>query len=380
MTSDINKRLEQMRVRRRGTDRLDRLTEDAKTEVLAKSLSLEAWEKRASVQPFTRYALGAMQEVGPDYTRISIETARRVGDQLDTGLSAAGFSVEFRLQGSVPLNVHIRGVSDVDLLSIDTSFLTYMPAGLRGRLGRYVPTGKTSISVLLALREHAEKILKAAFPAAKVDTSGGKAINISGGSLPRLVDVVPAHWHDTITYQASAKEHDRGITILNKAVPETIANLPFLHIKCISDRCDSVLGGLRKAIRLCKNVKAEAEGDGMEIGLPSFDIAAIMYHADLTALRAGSTYELAILAETQRHLDALACDHDYAKTFMVPDGSRQIFNTSSKLIGLNRLSTEMDALIRQVAKEQSFELSLYANPSLAESRRVAASIYLPTPA
>jgi len=377
MANDINNRLERIRKRRSGTDRLYLLAEDARREILAKSIVEESWEKRAAkTKPYTRYALAAMQEVSPDYTRISIETAERVGRQLDTKLTTAGFSVEFRLQGSVPLNVHIRGVSDVDLLNIDTSFLTYSVNGQRSRGGLYTSSVKNSIGVLSDLRRESEKILKIAFPVAKVDISGGKAITLSGASLARPVDVVPAHWHDTIDYQASGQEHDRGVTILNKKVPESIKNLPFLHIKHIDDQCKATLGGLRKAIRLCKNVKADNEEEGVAIALPSFDICATMYHANPIGLIGGYANELAILAETQRHLDHLACNHEHAKTLKVPDSSRTIFDTPSKLEGLNRLSREMDNLLRDVAKEQNLLLAVHATPPLADCRVAISSGYV----
>lgn len=373
MAGDINKRINQLRARRTGADRLTLLDESARWDVLAKSLyGSEPWEKRAANRPNTRYVAGAMAEVGAEYTRISLETAERVGKQLRTGLTNAGLTVDFRLQGSVPLNVHIRSVSDVDLLVLDGDFFTYHTSGALGQLGHYAPSAKNSLTVLTNLRQKAEVVLKGAFPAATVNTSGGKAINISGGSLPRMVDVVPSHWYNTVAYQSSQMESDRAVTILNKKVPETIDNLPFLHIKKISDRCAAVNGSLRKAIRLCKNVKADAENDGTDIPLPSFDIAATMYHASMDALRVGAIFDLAILAETQRHLDALARDHEYAKTLLVPDGSRRIFNTQEKLRGLNRLSMEMDDLMRAVAKEQSAGLSLYSSTSLDECRRALA--------
>lgn len=376
MAGDINRRIAQLRARRTGADRVALLDESGRREVIAKSLYTEPWEKRAASQPYTRYVAGAMAAVDTNYTRISIETAERVGNQLKAGLTNAGFNVDFRLQGSVPLNVHIRGVSDVDLLTLDGSFLTYHPAGQKGQRGHYASSNKNSITVLATLRQKAELILKGAFPAAKVDTSGGKAINISGGSLPRVVDVVPSHWHDTLNYQASLLEHDRGVTILNKNVPETIGNLPFLHIALISNRCDTTQGSLRKAIRLCKSVKADAEEEGNRISLPSFDLAATMYHANLAALKIGNVFDLAILTETQRHLDALACDHTHAKTLMVPDGSRRIFDTPEKLKGLNTLSIEMDTLIRDVAKEQSSVRPLSNDSSLNDCRQVLAYISL----
>lgn len=94
MARNINDRLTQLNSRRKGTDRLDRVATASINEVLTKSLMTESWEKRATSQPYTRYALGAMQAVSDRYTQISIETAERVGKQLVTNLP---MSVSFRL-------------------------------------------------------------------------------------------------------------------------------------------------------------------------------------------------------------------------------------------------------------------------------------------
>uniref|UniRef100_UPI0035ADEF11 hypothetical protein n=1 Tax=Hylemonella sp. TaxID=2066020 RepID=UPI0035ADEF11 len=344
MAGDINKRLQQLRARRDGSVRLT--TDSLAPTVLLKSVPQEAWESRGKTdQPYTRYALGSMQAVSADYTRVSIETADRVANQL----AKANLNVEFRLQGSVPLDVHIRGVSDVDLLAVENVFLTYYTAGAKAKRGFYTsPSNRTSVEVLTALRTKIEPALKGAFPAATVDTSGSKAVKISGGSLLRDVDVVPSHWLDTVLYQDTDRETHRGVTILDKKKSIAIENHPFLHIELVRKRCDETYGGLRKSIRLCKNVKADSDRN---ITLPSFDIAAVMYHANLSALRMGSFYELSILAETQRHLDALACDHELAKTLYVPDGSRRIFDSNEKLQGLNELSKEMDDLLKAVYSE-----------------------------
>jgi hypothetical protein len=379
MARDINRRLTSLNARRRGTDRLNRVRTDDAVELIRKSAITEAYQKRSTAsKPNTRYALGAMQEVSPEYTRISIETAERVGRQLHQGLTSAGFGIEFRLQGSVPLNTHIRGVSDVDLLNLSTSFFTYATSGARSRAGLYQnPSLQTSLQVLGALRRESEKILKAAYPAVTVDTSGSKAIQLSGGSLARPVDVVPSHWHDTIGYQTTYLEHDRGVTILDRSVPETVDNLPFLHIKRVKDRDVLALGSLKKAIRLCKNVKSDAEEEGINITLGSYDIAAILYHADLAALQAGSLYELGILAEAQRYLDWLYHNKAEAQKLIVPDGSRRIFDSQDKLNGLLHLSVQLDELMKEVGGEQNILLRLLDAPSLQQSRDAVSSLYIP---
>lgn len=348
--SDINEQLRRLRNRRVGSDRKDSISPEAYNEIIAKSLYSESWETRGGGKPHTKYAIGAMQEVDKHYTRISVETAKRVEAQLEKRLANFGISAQFRLQGSVPLNVHIRGVSDVDLVTLDTDFLIYATSGKKSQDGGYVSSEKSSLGVLLNLRNKSEIALRAAFPAATI-VAGDKAINLCGASLARPVDVVPAHWWDTIGYQETFDESARGVYILASKTSETLNNLPFTHIKKISDACDNTFGGMRKAIRLCKNVKADAELDGEEIQLSSYDIAATMYHADIGALRLGSIYELSILSETQRHLDFLTVNEDRAKILWVPDGSRLIFNTPEKLAALRRLSIRLDDLLRKVANE-----------------------------
>ncbi len=370
MTRDIGKRLQQLKTRRSGTDRIGQLDFNEGLQVLAKSLADEPYARRATGQKHTQYALGAMQAVDADYTRISITEAERVGKQLDTGLTARGQDVGFRLQGSVPCDLHIRGVSDVDLLVLDEAFFTYDASGSRARAGQFnAPVAYTPLSALLSLRSSAESILRDKFPQAKVDTTGAKAIKLSGGSLRRPVDVVPSHWHDTGDYQATWREADRGVKILDRSVPESVLNMPFRHIERINQRDLQARSGLKKAIRLLKNVKADAIDEGAKIPLPSFDIASAMWHSDLGALAAGSVYELAIVAEATRYLDYLARNTAHARTLMVPDGSRPIFNTPEKVEALIQLSLEMDDLALQIGREQD-RLLHHVQPSLRQVEEV----------
>jgi hypothetical protein len=363
MTRDIAKRLQQLKNRRSGTDRLARLDASERLRVVAKSLTEESYVRRVPSQKHTQYAIGAMQPVDEEYTKISIAEAERVGKQLDSGLRSRGINVGFRLQGSVPCDIHIRGVSDVDLLVLDEAFFTYDAAGPRAQAGHFnSPVSYTPVSALLALRSGTEAVLKERFPAADVDKTGTKAVKLSGGSLRRPVDVVPSHWHDTADYQATRREADRGVHILDKSIPSSVLNMPFRHIERISQRDALARTGLKKAIRLLKNVKADAIEDGTKINLPSFDIAALMWHADVAALAAGSMFELAIVAATTRHLDYLARNATVAKTLMVPDGSRAIFNNAEKFEGLIQLSLEMDDLALQIGREQDKALQ-YVAPS-----------------
>ena len=379
MARDIDKRLKSLRERRTGADRIADLALDSATQVIAKSMTLESYAKRAPVQKHTQYALGAMQAVDPDYTRISLEEADRVKDQLKRGLDRRSISTEFRLQGSVACDIHIRGVSDVDLLVLDGRYIHYESNGQKALLGGYTsPVTWNTLQALIQLRSESESILDAAFPAAKVKKDGAKAIKISGGSLRRPVDVVPSNWFDTVDYQRSSNEVDRGVQILNKNVPERVLNTPFKHIKQINDQDQRSLGGLKKAIRLCKNVKADAESDGTKIELSSYDIASALWHADMAALTTvGIANELAILAEATRFLDELARRPNHARTLRVPDDSRYVFDTEAKIEGLRLLSLEMDDLSERVAREQSKSPWLWQTPSTEPVYEELRKAYVP---
>jgi hypothetical protein len=351
MARDIQGRLGRLSTRRRGLDRPTELTMDSLSEVLAKADITESYQKRSSL-PYTQYTLGAMQEVGPDYTRIGIEEATRVGKQLEKGLADNNIAVEFELQGSVPLNIHIRGVSDVDLLTLHTAFFTYDANGPAQHLYT-TPVYYSLEDKMRELRLKAEKVLSDSYPAAKVDKNGNKAIKISGGSLRRAIDVVPSHWHHSTTYQSTKHDHERGVKVYNKGDHSLFLNLPFKHIKLITDRDALTMSGLKKAIRLCKNVRSDAINDGKDIQISSYEIAGLMWYCDASRLIVPEYNELSLLAVTQQHLDYLARNVEAAMALKTPDGSRRIIDNADRMKGLVALSTEMDDLAAEVVKEQA---------------------------
>lgn len=340
MSIDYGNRLSRLRVRRSG--------ETAGNISLNSALMKTEHYERRTATTATRYALGSMQEVDPDYTRVGIEESDRVKEQLRSGLNDVSTYAYYRLQGSLPLNVHIRGVSDVDMLVLLGPWLTYDRSGSRANsYGSYV--GQGVLYDVIALRTNCEDILKRRYWGANVDTSGDKSIKLSGGSFRRDVDVVPSHWNDTSTYQITGNEADRGVGILDKSVPEIIQNLPFLHIAKIEEKDRVTSGGAKRAIRLLKNLKADTDRD---IALSSYDIASLMWHCEDHLIAVQPWHELSVLAGTDAHLARLAADYEYASSLRTPDNTRRIINEVSKFSSLVALSQEVSALADAVLAEQ----------------------------
>lgn len=341
-------KLANMRGRRLGLGTSGLLATASLGRALDSTSFSEAYESRSKSEA-TKYALGAMQALEPSYTQVSIQEGERVRNQLDTDLYKAGIPVTFEYQGSVPLDIHIRFASDIDLLVLHDKFVTLDWSGPTASTYSSHSHAKGSlIDDMMHLRRQCEEILKNRFPAATVDKSGAKSISLSGGSLKRKVDVVPSHWHDTSAYQISKEKHDREVRILHRDQQSMITNRPFLHIKRINEKDSVTNGGAKKVIRLLKNIKQDSARD---IRLTSYDIASLVWHFDSVAMTKPYYLELSLVAETQRHLQVIADNPEWAKTLDVPDRSRKIIDSSEKLVALQGLKLEVDQLASDIARE-----------------------------
>jgi len=349
MAADYSRRLANMRARRKGED--GNLVKFAEASAVRTFDSLfgrdtrEGYEKR-STTPSVQYAFGSMAAVNPEYTAVSVEEGERVKAQLLRGLGNAGIPILFEYQGSVPLNIHIRRHSDIDLLVLHGGMLTHDP--MPSNSNWYTTLPKSVIQYMLELRSACEDTLQTVYWGANVDISGAKSISLSGGSFQRKVDVVPSHWHDTYEYRLNGQKHDREVKVLDKSTCTMLANRPFLHMKRIDDKDKATVGGAKKAIRLLKTLKADSD---QEIKLSSYDIASLVWHFNDLELAKPATKELALVAVAQVELNAMCRNYVATSSLMTPDGSRAIIDEARKFTSLQKLAAEVDALAADLARE-----------------------------
>jgi len=133
----------------------------------------------------TTYALEAMEPISETYTQNTYKACDKIKSQLTAGLLEYGISVDFRYQGSVPTNTHIKNYSDVDLLSIHQSFYTLEPPQQVTD-----PYLGDPLEDLKNLRRKTFRILDTVYTACDIDDTGSKCINIAGGSLNRKIDII----------------------------------------------------------------------------------------------------------------------------------------------------------------------------------------------
>ena len=296
-----------------------------------------------------KYSILSMQPVPKRYTEISFEEGDRVANSLINDLTIAGIRAEHDFQGSVPLDIHIKGVSDVDVL-VFHDYLTYEAPVLAHKSYTPASDGKSMLERMRELRLYSESILTRKFPAVDVDTSKAKAINMQGGSLRREVDIVPAHWRDTRDYQSSGKKEDREVFIYDKAGSSTISNWPFKHMSRINIRDSLYRGNLKKISRLLKNIKADSEGVSSKRmrSLSSYDIASLVYQMG-EDLSCPAYYDLGLLAKVSDYL-LRVCANNFTlgESLITPDGSRRILNSDEKQLAALELTLVVNKLYKDV--------------------------------
>lgn len=343
MGKDVNRRLTDLKSRRRGSSStivMDSITANSR------SIS-EKFETRSSGQ-WAKYALGIMQEVDPTYSKNSVAEGERVKSQITNRIAT---EVQFEYQGSVPLNVHIRGVSDIDILVLLGRYVTIDLNGARANTADYSSwVGPSGIAQLTSLRSELESALKTAYPAADVDISKDKAIALSGGSLSRKVDVVTSHWHDSATYQVSKSKKDREVKIYQKATGDTLLNRPFLHIDKINQKDAVTRGGAKKIIRMLKNLKADSDNPSA-ILVNSYEIAGLVFHFEDVSMSVPGYNELALVAVAKQQLTRIIDNKLWTMGLTTPDGIRKIIDSEEKFKSLNVLRDEVSELGKNLAIE-----------------------------
>lgn len=298
--------------------------------------------RRIKESESVRYAVGAMQSIDPEYTKNTYAQGDRVKDQLKERL---GTTCEFAYQGSVTTDTHIKARSDIDLLVIRLGWTWIEPPQPVS-----TPYQGDPKADMRALRGEAESSLSSAFPQAKVDASGSSSLKITGGSLTRDVDVVPASWFDTNEYARTGDRVHRGVKVFDAKTGEFAANTPFLHARRIEERDQRTQNGLRRAIRLMKSLRYDSED---RVQMTSYNITGIAYNIPEEHLIAIRPRELVILEACYEYCELLRANAPLRETIAVPDRHRTVFGGArgASSIELDALTAELAQLRRDILSE-----------------------------
>ena len=306
-----------------------------------------------------RYVKLAMNEVDEYYTQRTFEAGENAKTHLRENLR---FSVDFEYQGSVMTRTHIRGASDIDLLTItrkfnDTDYSKAMDFVRSNSYGFGLDkvrswlyyfneyTGNANAD-LRELRLDDERVLRMRY--SQCDTSKPKSIKITNLHLHRDVDVVVASWHDSLNYIRCYGDEYRGVQIYDKDKDLRLGpDFPFLSIKRINDRSSETGGRLKKMIRFLKNVRTDSDKN---IDLTSFEINAICYDIPMPIYR--DAYYLDLVRILWLKLYNLCTDQSEADSLVSVDGTEHVFRGKpERLEQLKKLKNEVFTIYNELDKK-----------------------------
>lgn len=289
-----------------------------------------------------RYTIGAMQPIDPEYTKNTFAQGDLVKRQLEQRLSGKH---DFEYQGSTTTDTHIKAKSDLDLLLIQTAWYSVEPPQIQPP-----PRPQSPESDLRALRRNAVTALQQGFPQASINNSRPTAIKITGGSLTREIDIVPASWYHTNEFTRSRDQAHKGVEVFNQETGARIPNTPRLNKRRIEERDQQACGGLRKAARLMKSLMYDSQG---RVTMSGYDIVGIAFNIPVQDLLYSTARELVILEACCAFCDRLTWDTSLRLSIRVPDDHRAVFDMSrgASLSELRALTKELSDLRRDVLAE-----------------------------
>lgn len=303
----------------------------------------------------------AMKGVEPEYTSKSIEAGNRAKKHLEAEL----ISVDYRFQGSVMTNTHIRGYSDIDLLCLSSKFYNWDSYNVNRYLNedsyrRKLTEGQVrkldaernkssyqgdSNSDLRTIRLTSEQIMTSKYT--ECDISRPKSIKIRNKDLHRDVDIVIAAWYNDLRTILGDDDKNRGVKVYDKHVNSTgSADFPFISIARINQRSSDTNGRLKKMIRFLKNIKSFSD---LEIDLNSFDINALCFDIDTSNYWSASYVELVPVLYKQ--LTRIVNDSAHADSIVSVDEREYIFRDKpQKVEGIRRLLDEVSQVLSDMPK------------------------------
>ncbi|WP_146380393.1 nucleotidyltransferase family protein [Mucilaginibacter pallidiroseus] len=281
-----------------------------------------------------------MKPIGTKYNAKTIQAAENVQSHLERGLKVH-FDRAYRTQGSVRTNTNIRVHSDFDLLTIIDKYF-YPQTSTRN-----VYTESDPDADIEELRKQATAIMK--FQYDTVDDSGDKCISIENKHLNRKVDIVFAYWYNSDKYQELRDEFYRGVYLYSFKKKTKHRDFPFATIHNVNVKGDTTNDGLRKGVRLLKNLRANSDVE-LKV-LKSFQLNSIVYAIDNTPLTYTIGDEIRIARVVSEQMGKLIDNPTYRKSISSPNGVEKPLYDDNTVPELILLKGDLDTLIEDASKD-----------------------------
>lgn len=272
-----------------------------------------------------RYCLECMEEIDVSYAYKAFYISRKIQERLQKGFEELNMKVDFRYQGAIQTETNITLYGDLELIVLVEEHEN-LP-------WKRIKTLTTEIMHLLT-RETVYQ---------SVDNSDKTRIIVTTTKPTSIISVLPAIWLNNGEYMSTKREIDRGITEFNLSAKTMRRYLPFRNLARINSKDRKTNGGLKKLIRLLRNLQKDSPNS---ILLSDYEIASILYVIPEKQLIYDEKHALALLGICSAQLHRIAKDQDYLEKLISPSEKELVFGKKpGKMEQIVLLKNELDMLI-----------------------------------
>lgn len=313
------------------------------SELFTKTFSAELNDVKSKA---LEYVKRAMQGVEPRYTERTFEAGNKIKEHLKRNNP----SLDYKYQGSVMCNTHIKGHSDIDLVQITNTFYSHeskdnfkkkintdysLTFSQKQNLLNVINGNPYSGDVhadLRNIRIEAENVLANTYK--NVDKTKSKSIEVNPTNPDRIVDVVTASWYKNVNSTLNEDDDLKGVQVYDKEKNIRLPiDYPFLKIRLLNKKDIQVNGRLKKMIRFVKTLKADSEYNLK--GFSSFDISSVCYNINTTEYYQKSYYELVLVLYVE--FKKIIEDENYRNSIMSIDNTEPIFKGKEEKVRLLKM-------------------------------------------
>lgn len=318
----------------------------------------ESFVARPRISRFERLLRMTMAPVDEAETQKALEAGDRVVGHLTSVIQ----NVEYRYQGSIVANTHIKGASDIDLLVINTCSFGWNSQDVKLLWRRYesTPFGNQKPYVMLknlidarsyggdAKSDLAKQCRKCEERLCSVytdvDLDGSKAVRVLNKSLDQKIDVVNCTWfHNATSVLHEKKLPYSGIRIYNrKKNCWEKEDYPFLKIALMDARDHDTGGRFKQIVRFFKTLRSDADkSDSMS--LSSYDIYSLVYAID--PARYSKFNEVKLAGMLLSWLMTIAANGSMAQIKGIGEDSNIFAGFPEKLIDVRMIADDLNNLL-----------------------------------
>lgn len=356
MNFDYDELLKEMDIRKFGTDSQIRILNEENA-LRHSAFAFSDFNRARQYQwlqesSLVKYIVGAMLPVAQNYTQQIISCRKSVENVLSQMNENIYYyaPLEFEYQGSVSNDTHIRHNSDVDLLTIIGLYETLQYPQKPNPPYKGVPEDD-----LAKLRNECINQIRKVMYNVHIDDSGAKSIALTGGSLIVKVDVVPANWFNSNQYAETNDKIYRGVQVYNVRTNERILNYPFWFNDLLKKKDSSTAGVFKRAIRLLKTIKADAERiQGSKIKFSSYAISSLLYAVPNNKYWIGES-PLTLLKIINEILGFYGKTENYYK---LTDPLGKQLNSSETVEGVRKLQSITSLILNDIGEDIHREIKI----------------------